>query len=185
MAIPDPTTPGEVWYPIPSLPGYQFSSDQRLRRPARFCDRPRNRDGDWTYLNQSLMGKPEKRYLSFAATVNGKRTRLYVHNIVAELAYGPKPPGMVVCHARDESLVNFSSTVRYGTRRDNSADAILGGRIVRGTDSPAARLSDDDVRSIRLLIARGWSQRRIGAKFGVSSGSIGLIARCKTWLHVH
>ena len=49
MAIVDPTTPGELWYDIPSRPGYQFSSEFRVKEflvfgrcfPRRLIKTPR------------------------------------------------------------------------------------------------------------------------------------------------
>jgi hypothetical protein len=54
-------------------------------------------------------------------------------------------------------------------------------RTGRGESNPNAKFSTADILEIRRLAAAGWPQRQIGARFGVSQGTIGLIVRRKRW----
>jgi transcriptional regulator with XRE-family HTH domain len=47
-----------------------------------------------------------------------------------------------------------------------------------------AKLDDDKVREIRMLIAQGLRQREIAKRFSVSQMQISYIKNGKTWSHV-
>jgi hypothetical protein len=55
-------------------------------------------------------------------------------------------------------------------------------RSNRGERHPNARLSADDVLSIRRLAAYGATYRSIGSAFGVSHANVGYIVRKQAWL---
>lgn len=46
------------------------------------------------------------------------------------------------------------------------------------------KLTDDDVRDIRALLAKGSKQRDIAKIYGVSQGTIGSIKTGRSWTHV-
>lgn len=58
------------------------------------------------------------------------------------------------------------------------------GTAGRGEHSHVAKLTDDKVRRIRSLIAKGYTQRYVASKFSVTSGTIRAIITGKTWAHV-
>lgn len=55
---------------------------------------------------------------------------------------------------------------------------------VRGEDHPAAKLTDDSVRSIRKMYEAGWSAAALARKHGVSALTIRFAVLRKTWKHV-
>jgi hypothetical protein len=57
-------------------------------------------------------------------------------------------------------------------------------RILRGEDAPSSKLTDDDVRAIRLRRASGETLTSIASDFGVSHPNISAICKLKTWKHV-
>ena len=73
--------------------------------------------------------------------------------------------------------------LRWDTCTGNHADKERHGTLVRGEKYPRAKLTQEDVRAIRLL-SGGHSQREIGAMFGVGQGTVGKILRRKLWAHV-
>ena len=68
----------------------------------------------------------------------------------------------------------------WATPIENCADQIAHGTRIRGTDRHNARLSEEQVRQIRLLKG-ALSQAKIGARFGVHRETIGSIHRNETW----
>lgn len=52
--------------------------------------------------------------------------------------------------------------------------------VKRGEDHPAAKLTRDQVGQVFDLHARGWSQRKIAARFGVDHSCIGAILNFET-----
>jgi len=99
------------WYPVLSAPDYELSLDGSIRRKTRAR-------GTWP-------GKIIARYLSedgypkVDLTINGRRRGLYLHTIICEVHYGPKPDGMQVNHI-DGNKLNFNlSNLEYCTISQN------------------------------------------------------------------
>jgi hypothetical protein len=89
-----------------------------------------------------------------------------------------------------------SATIRQGdehwtrtapdglARGDEHWTRRLPGALARGEQSGAAKLTEDQVREIRRLAAEGWSQPKLGRRFGVVHATVGRIIRGKGWSHV-
>lgn len=65
-----------------------------------------------------------------------------------------------------------------GTHTDNVRDMVQKGR------HPSQKLTIDDVRRIRRMIADGVSDTDIAIKYGVDRTNVSCIRRGKTWHHV-
>lgn len=61
---------------------------------------------------------------------NGENVTRYVHRLVARVAYGPIPTGMIVCHHCDVPSCCNAEHLYIGTHADNRRDAIQRGRAV-------------------------------------------------------
>ncbi len=57
-------------------------------------------------------------------------------------------------------------------------------RIVDGVVTDAAKLTEDDVRSIRAFLAAGRTRQSLADQFGVSEGMIGAIKFRRAWTWV-
>jgi len=55
---------------------------------------------------------------------------------------------------------------------------------VRGENNPSAKLTEDDVRSIRNLHSEGSTQSDIARRFNVSLSTVHLIVHRKKWKHI-
>lgn len=178
MAIIDPTTPGELWYPIPSLPGYQLSSDFRVRRPTKKHDRADGiRDG-WFYysLNRSGPG-----YKEFKVMSRGRRGTYQLHRVVAEIFLGSIPEGMMVLHRDDNKENNFPSNLYFGNCSDNGFDSYRNGHQKAGEESGKNRLTAGQVREMRDLLSGGWSLKRLSRRFGCSIRTVGRVRDRISW----
>lgn len=124
---------------------------------------------------------------------------LYAHRISYEMAIGPIPEDMEVCHRCDNPPCVRPSHLYLGTHAENMRDASLTGRfqtgdqhwsrrmpgrMPRGERKHNAKLTDDDVREIRRLCSAGLSQRAIAAQFGVTQSIVSEILNSKRWAHV-
>jgi len=67
-------------------------------------------------------------------------------------------------------------------RGDNHPARTHPERVARGERSGNAKLTEEDVRSIRALV--GYTQAQIAKKFGVAHSGIGRILKRKIWRHV-
>ncbi len=110
-----------------------------------------------------------------------------VHCFVAEIFLGDKSDqGLHVLHYDGNPLNNSLENLRWGTRKENFADAKRHGTLgeAKGERHGRSKLTEDDVMQIRDLGALGLTQREIGDLFGVSQKQIGHILRGKYWQHL-
>lgn len=105
-------------------------------------------------------------YASFEGRVQ------YAHRVSWQLTNGPIPDGLFVCHHCDNPPCVNPAHLFLGTASDNNWD-----RARKGRSGITGKLSDDDIKEIRLLLSRReLSQREIGILFGVSRSAIENIA---------
>lgn len=120
-------------------------------------------------------------YAHLDLNMHGKPKTVSVHSVVAEAFIGALPPGMEVAHCDGNKANNKASNLRHATPRGNNADRALHGTDPRGERNPAAVLSADDVRAIRLATGR---QSDIAKTFGICPAQVSNIIRRVAWSHV-
>ena len=98
------------------------------------------------------------------------------HRLSFEVANGPIPNGLIVCHRCDTPACINPAHLFLGTAADNTADMVAKGR-------QHSKLSPTDIPVIRSLLAAGESQRAIGRRFGISGVAVNSISHARTWRH--
>lgn len=114
----------------------------------------------------------------------GGLRHVYVHTVVLMAFVGPRPDGMEGCHENGDPTDNRQSNLRWGTRKENAEDMVRHGRSMRGSRSPIALLTEQDIPAIRFLLSLGWTRREIGEVFGVHRRTITSVAIGESWVHV-
>ncbi len=117
----------------------------------------------------------------------GKRV-LYAHRLMWEHAHG-SPPGDVVMHLCDNPGCVRPEHLRAGTLADNARDCFAKGRArglltherVRGEKNHVAKLTRDDVETIRAEPCVRGSGVRLARRFGVSTAVISKVRLRQTW----
>lgn len=155
----------------------------RLREIERF----------WSHVNER---SPEECWLWDGGLLGGgygefwtkSRKERYAHRVSWTIAYGTIPDGLFVCHKCDVKACVNPAHLFVGTHVENMADMTAKGRR-RGSGHPGsqhsqAKLTEEDIPTIRELYAAGVMQKHIAARFRVSPGTIGFITRGETWKHV-
>jgi hypothetical protein len=109
----------------------------------------------------------------------GKKVR--IHKFTYEKDRGPLPKGRLVMHSCDMPCCWNPDHLSDGTHKDNRQDAMIKGRLPRGEGAWCAKLTNEDIKEIRLS---NKTHRSLGEKYGVSSNLIGQIKRRKIWRHL-
>lgn len=105
--------------------------------------------------------------------------------------FGPIPEGLYICHKCDNPICTNPGHLWLGTQKENNDDKIRKCRQAnnipphkRGSENGSARLSEDQVKEIKILIKQGQSCYSLGKQFGVSKTTIQRIKTGKNWSHI-
>jgi hypothetical protein len=101
-----------------------------------------------------------------------------------EAANGPPPtPNHEAAHSCGKGHLGCVSPghVSWKTHAENLHDMIAHGTVPHGEKGPGAKLTEDQVRAIRIRLSNGDRQPVIADAFGVARRTISDIATGKTW----
>lgn len=168
----------ENWKPVAGWP-YEVSDQGRVRRsgPAR-----RTRVGLIRKSNPNADG-----YLIMTITRDRFKVTARVHTLVADAFLGPRPPDLEVNHRDGNKLNNRADNLEYVSHAANCIHARDNGLRVPacGKMNGMARLTDEAVKVIRFMSARGLATRPLLARhYRVTAQTVGHIVHRKTWRHV-
>lgn len=112
--------------------------------------------------------------------------RRTVTHVAFEMACGPIPDGMFVCHKCDNPPCFRPDHLFLGTKLDNARDREAKGRNrpPKGESNPNAKLTECQVREIRRLREAGRTLKSLAAQFGVTFCVIHVIVKRRGWAHV-
>lgn len=125
-------------------------------------------------------------YGVIGSKATGVRRQLMAHRVSWELANGPVPDGMCVCHSCDNPACVRPDHLFVADHAGNMADKVAKGRqfLAQGEKHGRAKLTDDNVRAIRAAVAEGVAQSELARSHGVSSMTISGIVTRKRWKHL-
>ncbi len=170
------------------------------RRPL--ADRFWEKVGDGPFLRPDLgpcrewkAGRNRQGYGSFEHWLSDKWMSVPAHRVAWELAYGPIPDGLVVCHHCDNPPCCQPMHLFLGTVAINNADRDAKGRNrlvqptheqrARGERTGAAKLTELAVREIRQRYAAGGvSQQSLADEYRLGQSQVSRVIRRTTWAHV-
>ena len=157
----------DCWYAIPGAPGLELSGDLRFRGPKGLRKLRHDRNG-----RPYVMVR-----MGTAHTTRRRRAiRVMLHRAVMSVLLGRElAPGEMVCHRDDDKSNNWPWNLYLGDARSNAADAVRNGRRPAGERHPAAKLSDESVRQVRLALYRGDRGRDLARAYGVHKSTISRI----------
>lgn len=141
-----------------------------------YSDRSGGPDSCWLWLKASSP-------FGYGVIYDGTRNRM-AHRMAWEIAHGPIPTGLLVCHVCDTPACINPSHLFVGTQGDNINDMFRKGRGVVGERNFNTKLTGDEVRQIRSRYAAGESQRSLGRAFRVANTTIKAVVDGKTWKHL-
>jgi hypothetical protein len=175
-----------MWKPIPSFEGlYEASYTGKIRSLDRIVVYTK-RDGR----------KVERRYKGKVLTP-GLNTRGYeivtlcdrnnkhhtrpVHRLVLETFDRLRAENEECRHLDGNIRNNSRSNLRWGTPAENTADKIAHGTCVRGSRVGNSRLTEEQVREIKIRLAQQEQHAFIALDYGVKAVTISAINVGRTW----
>jgi len=113
-------------------------------------------------------------------------TSVPAYRVAWELANGPIPNGLWVCHKCDVGRCLTITHMFLGTPADNSADMARKGRAAKGEkNGGGGKLTAAKVLTIRGAYESGVvSQQRLADAFGVTQGIVSAVVKRAIWKHV-
>jgi len=111
--------------------------------------------------------------------INGRLA--HVHRVAWELAKGSIPEGAWVLHTCDNRRCVNPAHLWLGTQQDNIGDMVGKLRHNHGARNARAKLTVEQVRSIRQM---DGTQAEIAERFGVSGSTICRVQSGRFWKHV-
>jgi HNH endonuclease/NUMOD4 motif-containing protein len=138
--------------------GYEVSNLGRVRRFGRILQGSINRNSGHIMLERDRRGV--RRVIGF-------------HILVLEAFKGRRPSGTLGLHWDDDPTNNKLSNLRWGTRAQNTHDAIRNKRL--------EGFSPKQVKYIRMMTTKGTSQISLARKFGRSMNTIHEIVKRKRY----
>ena len=174
---------------------YKVSRDGRVKSAARVVER---KDGRLMAISGrilkpgDLVSDSGKRYKVVSLWKGGKGRMFQVHRLVAK-AFVPNPDNLPeVNHLDGNPGNNHYTNLEWTTRKGNMRHAVRTGlmnsdkrRLPQGESHHNSKLTDNDVRTIRMLGAEpGRDTKAIAHRFGVSRTQVNNILSNRVWKHV-
>lgn len=158
-----------------------FWETDKLKAKFFRCIKVASPDECWIWNGAKKGGK-----LKYGAiNIDGKN--FMAHRLSAYLFKGfDIKSSNMICHRCDVPLCVNPSHLFEGSPLDNMLDKKSKGRATRlpGSQNPMAKVSEDDVITIRRLAAGGASHPELAASFGLSVPQVYAIVTRRNWRHV-
>lgn len=115
--------------------------------------------------------------------VNGRQ--MHAHVFSWEIRYCPMPPGKWGLHTCDNPSCVNPEHVYPGTPQANVQDRMEHGRAMRGEENHKAKLTAEQVKSIRAAWEAGQHNKsEIARQYNVTNMLVGKIIRRELWKHI-
>lgn len=166
----------------------EVCEDGSVRRPAVHTEFQQTRNGKTRTLTSTFPARPLRPYkqnmgyMEVCFVASRRRYRELVHRLVAMAFVEGYEPGKSVNHKNGDKLDNRPANLEWVSLQENTAHAWREGLVdLRGENQPGAKLTAQQVKVIRKLLADGVSANSLSIVAGVSSSLIYLIRDGKRW----
>jgi len=169
----------EQWRPVVNYEGlYEVSNFGQLRslsRASRYKNTMRSVAGRYLRFTIGNHG-----YLMIVLHSDAKTRTFTVHSLVAQAFLGSRPFEFVVHHIDGDKHNNYASNLTYVTFRQNLKHR----NIARGERCHSAKLTSENIPTIRKLACGGSNCTQIARLYTVAPETILDVIKRKTWAHI-
>ena len=148
---------------------------QRLKKSFEKC--VIRKDGCWDWKGKSEKGYAKMTCRKALGANLGHRASWIIH-------HGKIPEALSVLHRCDNPICTNPEHLWLGTNEDNVNDMLSKSRNPIGSKVGTAKLSEENVISIKKDLAHGVECIAIARKYHVTPQAIHLIKNGKNWKHV-
>lgn len=113
-----------------------------------------------------------------------QRRQEYAHRVSYLIYRGEITAGWFVCHTCDIPRCVNPDHLFLGTAKDNLQDMKQKGRSTSGVRNARAKLTEEEVRQIRVCLAAGMTQMQIASAFKLCQVQVSRIHTRKRWAHI-
>jgi predicted XRE-type DNA-binding protein len=161
---------------------YQISSFGRVKRKARTSNYGNDKGQYHTY--EDLILKPTKSGNYLTVKFLNKQT-FTVHKLVAEAFIDKIEKKEYINHIDQNPLNNFYKNLEWCTQSENIINANLNGNGNIGEKQADAKLTEEQVKQIKIYLEnKNYKQNQIAKRFNVSPTTISDIKHGRKWSHV-
>lgn len=161
-----------------------------IYNPEHTAQVTRNRNGvpetfSVTYKQKLIKPWVQKGYKLVSISVENKRTKVFVHRLVAMAFVDGYSPELSVNHINGNKLDNRPENLEWVTLAENTKHQWQTGLIdLRGENSPTHKLSQRQVMHIRKALKLGVPANSLSIIANVNPSTIHLISKGKRWAHL-
>ncbi len=172
----------EQWRAVRGYPGYEVSDLGRVRSWRLSGRGSRKRHSP---LLRKLIPNPRTGgYLYVMLSIKGKVKLRQVHVMVLEAFVGLRPAGHETRHLKRDVTNNKLNNLVWGTPREQFEDQVRHGTDTRGERNGRAKLTNQQAKTIRRLLAAGTAGTSLTKRFGVSAATITRIKKGQRYASV-
>ena len=176
----------EEWKPVPGFESlYEVSALGNVRSLDRFVrsrwGTPKRVEGTQKSFSSTKFG-----YLSVHLYSGGRCTKWFVHRLVATVFLSNEQKLPQVNHLDGDKSNNAASNLQWCSGSENCMHAIREELYAqaKGERCSTAKITEDDVRDIRLKVAQGFMHKELADIYGIGRKAITKIVNHQRWKHV-
>jgi hypothetical protein len=176
----------ENWKAVPGHEGrYEVSDQGRVRSVTRAVLNTQKSGAQYAFVAKGKVLAPcintqRGGYALVVLSSGGVCVSWNVSKLVALAFLGPRPNDLYILHGDGDPLNNSIANLRYGTQKENMADALLHGTVRRGEKHAFAKLSERAVSHIRDT-PKGHGTSALAKLYGVSESHISHVKAGRSW----
>ena len=166
----------EEWRPVAEFEGlYEVSSWGRIKMVA----------AGYRKMPGTIIKTPcDGRYIRCNLWRDGKCYSRSVHRLVAIAFLGDPLPSQQVNHIDGNKLNNRLENLEWTTAEENQSHAVRTGLRLSGELHVYAKLTAEDVRTIRNELAQGANGAELARRFNTTKENINSIKHKKSWKYL-